>query len=93
MVWKGPVIAWEIVSTALYVHEWAGQVNGCNLTFCMLTSEHPTGRHRWQALFCTSHRGSLGVSSSEPRSPFGTTRTSSPVCALFMVGYFVSHLT
>lgn len=93
MVWKGPVIAWEIVSTALCVHEWAGQVNGCNLTFCMLTSEHPTGRHRWQALFCTSHRGSLGVSSSEPRSPFGTTRTSGPVCALFMVGYFVSHLT
>ena len=33
MVRKGPVIAWEIVSTALYVHEWAGQVKECNLTF------------------------------------------------------------
>lgn len=69
MVRKGPVVAWEIVSTALYVHEWAGQVKGCNLTFCMLTSEHPTGRHCWQTLFCTSHRGSLGVSRCDPRSP------------------------
>lgn len=93
MVWKGPVIAWEIVSTALYVHKWAGQVKGCNLSACMLTSEHRTGRHPWQALFCASHRESLGVSPSEPRSPLGATRTSGPVWALFMVGYFLSHLT
>ena len=45
MVWKGPVIAREIVSTALYVHKWAGQVKGCNLGFCMLASEHRRGRH------------------------------------------------
>lgn len=92
MVWKGPVIAWEIVSTGLISTNGLGKEGGVILSFCMLTSEHRTGRHPGRLLFCASHRESL-VSPSEPRSLLGATRTSGPVWALFMVGYFLSHLT
>lgn len=31
---RGPLLAWEKISTALYVHEWARQMKGCNPIFC-----------------------------------------------------------
>lgn len=87
---RGPLRAWEKISTALYVHEWGRQVKECNPIFRMLTSEHPIGRHCWQAQFWSSHRGVLGVYLSEPRRPFGgATRASGPVSAFIIHGKLV----
>lgn len=58
---RGPLLAWEKISTALYVHEWARQVKGCNLIFCMLASECCIGRLCQEAGLQASQRGILDV--------------------------------
>lgn len=67
---RGPLLAWEKISTALYVHEWARQMKGCNPIFCYVNIRCYIGRRCWQTRFWTSHRGRLGVSQSEPSSPW-----------------------
>lgn len=59
-----------------------GKWRGVIRSFVMLTSECYIGRRWWQTPFWTSHRGSLGVSQSEPSRSWCHESFRSSTCVL-----------